>query len=222
MNKKARDDLVVILRFLFLIGGFYFVHNYIDNTPIYLYLIVFFVALILPDIIIRTKKKKTKPKTTKKAATKKSNSGAINHNLLRSDNEIMKLSLDEISAREFERLCFLYYQAKGYKPQETPKGADGGVDLILFDKKDPVKIAVQIKYYKAGQNVSVKPIRELDGAKKNYKCLYATFITTSHFSKNAKIEAERLKIDTHDKTWVENKIIRWKENRLKQLTKSNQ
>lgn len=128
----------------------------------------------------------------------------------------MNMALDEMSWREFERLCYLYFEAKGYKPQATSQGADGGVDLILIDKKNyNAKIAVQIKHYKGGKTITVELIRELYAAKNNHKCLFAYFITTSSFTKDALKQADKFKIDTFERSWVENNIIKWKNEKKK-------
>lgn len=74
-----------------------------------------------------------------------------------------------MSWRELERLCYLYYKAKGYKPQETPNGADGGVDQIYYHPQYRGKVAVQTKHYMNSNNqISVEKIRELNSAKRTW------------------------------------------------------
>ncbi|MDP4086003.1 MAG: restriction endonuclease [Bacillota bacterium] len=152
-----------------------------------------------------TKKEKTSPSTTKKE-----------HNLLRTEREILNLPLEELSWREFERLCFLYYKAKGYKPRETSEGADGGIDLIIYNRHHQQNVAIQIKHYiESGRQVTVKEIRELDSAKKNYKCILAEFISSTGYTNDALVEADKRKIKCH----TVDKILLWREeeNKKRQL-----
>src|SRR5699024_198249 len=72
---------------------------------------------------------KTSKKNTRKRQVKKNTDANPPSNRLRKDTEILATKLEDMSWREFERLCFLYFQANGYTPRETGEGADGGVDL---------------------------------------------------------------------------------------------
>lgn len=160
---------------------------------------------------------KTKTSAQNKTTTNKKNPSSKTpqkeHNLLRSEKEILTLPLDELNWREFERLCFLYYKAKGYKPRETSEGADGGVDLIIYNRHHQTDVAIQIKHYT--NPVTVKHIRELDSAKKNHKCILAEFITTSTYTTAAAREASDRKIEYRDRMWVENKILKWRDEEIK-------
>ncbi|HHY22561.1 MAG TPA: restriction endonuclease [Bacilli bacterium] len=188
----------------------------------YLFVLLFFIGLVIVGLILSflgdlfRNLSKPKKQANKKDSKKPTiNKPSTNHNLLRSDKELLTLSLDEMSWREFERLCYLYYKAKGYKPRETNEGADGGVDLIIFDKEHKTNVAVQIKHYKKSNRIGVQPIRELNSAKRNHNCILAKFITTSSFTKDALLQADKFNIDTYDRRWVENNVIKWKEEKLK-------
>ncbi|MBB5324873.1 HJR/Mrr/RecB family endonuclease [Anoxybacillus tepidamans] len=55
---------------------------------------------------------------------------------------------------------------------KTPEAKDGGVDMVLTNKSDGVKIAVQVKHrYKSKNQITVKEMRELDSAKKTIAVL---------------------------------------------------
>lgn len=147
-----------------------------------------------------------------KQKDKKQKQNVKNDKLLRSDNIILKLPLNELSWREFERLCFLYYKARGYKPRETSEGSDGGVDLIIFNRQHQTDEAIQIKhYFHSGNKITVKDIRELNSSKRNHGCILATFITTSTYTKEALKQADDFKIKCKDIHWVENHIEKWKQ-----------
>jgi restriction system protein len=162
-----------------------------------------------------TSKKKIISKNNSMKKTSNTGTSTKQHNLLRSENEILTLPLDELSWREFERLCFLYYKGKGYKVEETPEGPDGGVDLIVHNRHHKAKVAVQIKHRKSGNQVTVKEIRELHAAKQNHGCALADFITSSRYSNVALQEADKFHIKTRDIGWIEINILKWRDQEVK-------
>ncbi|OIJ22032.1 hypothetical protein BKP45_04970 [Anaerobacillus alkalidiazotrophicus] len=210
-----RKDLREIIRLIITFGGLYwfFMHSSMYWPH---FVVILVAASLLPNLLIIPKKKKSSKSRTANAKktsgnSKKTKTPTKAHNLLRSENEILTLPFNELSWREFERLCYLYYKAKGFKPRETSEGADGGVDLIIFSKEHNANVAVQIKHYKGGKPIGVEPIRELNSAKRNHNCSLADFITTSSFTNAALLQADKFKIDTHDKNWVENNILKWRD-----------
>ncbi|MEK4973606.1 restriction endonuclease [Niallia sp. FSL R7-0648] len=160
-------------------------------------------------------KKSTQVNTAKKTVYTENNN---KHSLLHSDKEILTLPFDQLTWRDFERLCYLYFKAKGYKPRETSEGADGGVDLIIYNKHHQTDVAIQIKHYQKGKQITVKEIRELATAKKNHKCILADFITTSTYTNAALVEADKFNIQCRQKEWVENKILRWRDQAARQIS----
>lgn len=168
--------------------------------------------------ILPTKNKKQNKKSTVKTTSKKNTSNTRTttkqNNLLRSDQEILTLPFKELSWREFERLCFLYYKAKGFKVSETSEGADGGVDLIYFHPEHNARVAVQIKHY-SNKPIGVNEIRNLDSSKKNHNCPLAEFITTTTYTQPAKNEANAKRIEWHDKNWVELKLLKWRDQEVR-------
>lgn len=203
-------------------------------TLIFLGLVIFFVAelhfyfligiLIVPNLIIgiarlflpnkKQKKSATKKKMPKNNVRNKNNS--VPPTRLLSDKEIISMPLEKMSGLEFERLCFLYYKAKGYKPKETPKGADGGVDLLIYQKNDDAYEAVQVKHYlNSGTQITVREIRELNSAKQNHGCVLARFITSTTYSTDAMRQADKWRIKTHSGDWVMNKIEPWRKEEAK-------
>jgi restriction system protein len=209
------------------------IFSFLENGITFLIFIIVFELLLYGIIWNLLPSKKAKKSTTpakKKTASKSTrvstststvpNSNSNKHNLLHSDKEILTLPFDQLTWRDFERLCYLYFKAKGYKPRETSEGADGGVDLIIYNRHHQADVAIQIKHYQKGKQITVKEIRELATAKKNHKCMLADFITTSTFTNAALIEADKFNIECRQKEWVENKILRWRDHTAKQLSKN--
>ncbi|GAA0471711.1 restriction endonuclease [Alkalibacillus silvisoli] len=196
----------------------------IDNPFISLGLVIF-VPIVVSVLIPKTSNKKTnKGKSTHQNTStykqekniQKNKGNDVPHNRMLNDDEILKLPLEKLSWREFERLCYLYFKDKGYKPQETSEGADGGVDLLIYNRHHQTYEAVQIKHYiRSGNEITVRELRELSSAKRNHNCLLARFITSSRFSNEAMKQADDFKVKTHSIDWLNSKVIPWKEQKSK-------
>ncbi|ANB60442.1 restriction endonuclease [Anoxybacteroides amylolyticum] len=157
-------------------------------------------------------KKPAKTSTPKKRTSQASSNQTTGKYNVRPDDVIIQLPLEELEGLEFEQLVYLYLKATGWKPIKTPESKDGGVDIIVTNKIDGLKTAVQVKhYYKSKTQVTVKNIRELDSAKKNHSCIGTWFITSGTFTNAALVEADTRRMKTSDVTFVETKIIPWKE-----------
>jgi len=225
MKEKEKQSLGSFLALLIVIGLWQVRDTVIsispvfENAVIYLFSSLFigiFIGLFVMNLLPSKKKKakkKSKTKTIHKpeSSNKKVNNTPVKHALLHNDKEIMTLPFTALTWRDFERLCYLYYKAKGCKPRETSNGADGGVDLIIYDSHHKTDVAIQIKHYQKGKQITVKEIRELHAAKRNHNCILADFITTSTYTNAALIEADKFQITCRQKEWVENKILRWRD-----------
>lgn len=216
MSNRNKKTLFGILNGVLFVFGLY-LWNKLSLNIIAFYVILFGSPLFswLVVTLIPTKKKsssKKRQQTLKKKTSSISNWSKKGHNLLRSENEILTSPLEQLTWREFERLCFLYYKSKGYKPRETREGADGGIDLIIYNRYHQTEVAIQIKHYiESGKQVTVKEIRELDSSKKNYNCILAEFISSTGYTNAALIEADKRKIKCHT---IE-KILEWKVKEMK-------
>ena len=232
-RKKRKEAIYTVVAGPILFIGLWVMFQFNLTSIYYIIGLVLFavfmgglVSSFVPDM--RRKENKNKnmytglPEESKKKRTlnssnqKKSNGLSSNSNILRSEKEIMTLPLEEISWREFEELCFLYYKAKGYKPRRTSEGADGGVDLIIFNRHHNAEIAIQIKHYKKGKQIDVKLIRELDSAKKNHGCILAEMITSSRFTNPALVEADKRNIVCRGDEWINSKLLPWRVQQVKQ------
>lgn len=227
MDKKDRETFASIASACFLIPVGYLVWFNLGITNVYTFFGIPIITAVIYGVtlsLLPTKKKTTNKNTSKKSAqnkypvktTSKNGTSITSSNRLLPDDEILKLPLDKMSWKEFERLCFMYYKAKGYKPELTKDGADGGVDLTYYSPYHKAKFAVQIKHrIGSGNQIETKLIRELVGSKRNHNCLLAEFITTGEYSNTALAEAGDRKIQCHNLAWVENKIVKWQKEEAK-------
>ncbi|MDO9451096.1 MAG: restriction endonuclease [Rugosibacter sp.] len=101
--------------------------------------------------------------------------------------------LRDLEWKRFEDVCQKFYALKGIKSETTQLGADGGIDIRLYqdDSGKPTSI-VQCKAW--GRYVGVKPIRELLGVMAHEKIEKAFFMASSHFTDEAKAFAKTNRI----------------------------
>ena len=78
----------------------------------------------------------------------------------RLDRQTGIASIRELDWRAFEKLLGEAFRRQGYRVAETPRGADGGVDLVL--ERGGRRSLVQCKHYRKA-SVGVAPVRELAG-----------------------------------------------------------
>lgn len=88
----------------------------------------------------------------------------------------------------FEELIGTYLEVMGYEDVVvTKKSHDGGVDVVAnvnFGINE-MKVVVQVKRYKQGNNIDVDTIRALRGAFSEHNAVQGVLVTTSDFTKNA-------------------------------------
>mgnify|MGYP005753810113 CR=1 FL=1 len=223
-GKKRQDSIyTAVTGTILLIGLWAIFHFNLTNIYYIIGLVLFAVVIgaLVSSLTPDGKGNKNRNKSRKesnppiKNAQKKSKVAIGTSSILRSEKEIMTLPLEELSWKEFEELCYLYYKAKGYKPRKTSEGADGGVDLIIFNRHHNTEVAIQIKHYKTGKQINVQLIRELDSAKKNHGCILAEMITSSRFTNPALSEADKRNIVCRGEEWVNSKLLPWREQQVK-------
>jgi len=214
MNTKERKTLSNVIAGFYLITALAIYWFVLKSTNIYILFGILISVTIFERLVFMALPKKKTKKTRKK--NKQNASSSKQNNRLRSDDEIIKSKTEDLSWREFERLCYLYFKSGGYKASETSEGADGGIDLVVYNKQHKANEAIQIKHYLAsGNRITVKEIRELNSSKRNHNCLLAMFITTSTFTKDALLQADKFKIECKDIHWVNNNIVIWQKQQIK-------
>lgn len=95
--------------------------------------------------------------------------------------------IDRIEWKRFEDLCCEFYRVKGIRAETTRLGADGGVDIRLFqDDTDPQRCTAVVQCKAWNQAVGVKPVRELRGVMAHEKVEKAFFMAPNGFTDDAK------------------------------------
>lgn len=95
--------------------------------------------------------------------------------------------LDRIEWKRFEDLCCAFYREKGIRVETTRLGADGGIDIRLFQDPDNPERPTAIVQCKAlSKQVGVKPVRELRGVMAHEKVDKAFFMAPNGFTDEAR------------------------------------
>lgn len=92
----------------------------------------------------------------------------------------------EIEWKKFEELCTAYYLEKGMRAEATSLGADGGIDIKIY--QDNSDLPTSIAQCKSWNNkfIGVKEIREFLGVMSHEKIAKGFYMTTSEYTSDAK------------------------------------
>jgi restriction system protein len=106
--------------------------------------------------------------------------------------------LQQMEWKLFEDLSTAYYKEKGIRAELTKLGADGGIDIKLFqgDSEQPTSI-VQCKAWNS-KSVGVKSIREFLGVMSHEKIAKGFFMTSGAYTDEAKDIAKTNRITLID------------------------
>lgn len=107
--------------------------------------------------------------------------------------------LDRMEWKRFEDLCCEFYREKGIRAETTRLGADGGVDVRLFqDDADPARVTAIVQCKAHSRQVGVKPVRELRGVMAHQKVEKAFFMAPRGFTDEARAFAAENRITLLD------------------------
>lgn len=107
--------------------------------------------------------------------------------------KIFRARLVDMSPSAFEHLIGKLLEAIGFQAAVTKASHDGGVDVrgeLVIDNVIRVKMSVQAKRYKIGNNVQAPVVQQLRGSVNTVELERGLLITTSDFTKGAYQEAE--------------------------------
>ena len=97
--------------------------------------------------------------------------------------------LNELEWKRFEQVISHFYKLRGFRSKVTRMGADGGVDVVLYEEHSQTPhTLIQCKSW--SQKVGVKPIRELFGVMAADGIKNGIFATTSEYTGEARQWAE--------------------------------
>ncbi|MCB1913205.1 MAG: DUF2034 domain-containing protein [Zoogloeaceae bacterium] len=107
--------------------------------------------------------------------------------------------LDRVEWKRFEDLCCAFYVEKGIRAEVTRLGADGGIDVHLFqDDTEPARATAIVQCKAWNQQVGVKPVRELRGVMAHEKVDKAFFMAPQGFTDDARAFAAENRITLLD------------------------
>ncbi|QDF96070.1 endonuclease [Azoarcus sp. DD4] len=107
--------------------------------------------------------------------------------------------LDRVEWKRFEDLCCEFYREKGIRAETTRLGADGGVDIRLFqDETDPGRVTAIVQCKAHSRQVGVKPVRELRGVMAHEKVEKAFFMAPRGYTEEARAFAAANRITLLD------------------------
>lgn len=95
--------------------------------------------------------------------------------------------LDRIEWKRFEDLCCAFYREKGIRAETTRLGADGGIDIRLFqDDTDPTRATAIVQCKAWNKQVGVREVRELRGVMAHEKVDKAFFMAPKGYTDDAR------------------------------------
>lgn len=101
------------------------------------------------------------------------------------DDAISLDTLRKIEWFSFELFCKVYFETVGHAVQRTSCGADGGIDLLLFDSGSTQPTTVVQCKTRVKKDIGVQYIRELLGVMTASKVSKGILITNSSFTHEA-------------------------------------
>ena len=92
--------------------------------------------------------------------------------------------IQELEWKKFEELSLAYYLEKGIRAETTSLGADGGIDIKLFqDGSEKPTTIIQCKSW--ASQVTVKQVREFLGVMTHEKIVKGFCMTSSSYTNDA-------------------------------------
>lgn len=107
--------------------------------------------------------------------------------------------IDRLEWKRFEDVCCEFYRIKGIRAETTDLGADGGVDIRLFqDDGDPGRCTAIVQCKAWSQAAGVKLIRELRGVMAHQSVEKGFFMAPNGFTDDARAFAAENRITLVD------------------------
>lgn len=98
-------------------------------------------------------------------------------------------SLDLLRAidwKRFEEVCAEYFRLSGFRATTKSHGADGGIDVMLYEPNNQAQSAIVVQCKQWKRQVGPKAVRELLGVMTDMKAPRGVFVTSSVFNDEAR------------------------------------
>jgi restriction system protein len=106
--------------------------------------------------------------------------------------------INELEWKRFEELCANYFRAKGYDARVTQSGANGAIDILLYEGSNSTAAGIVQCRAWSTKAVGIRSIRELLGVMADAAYPLGVFISTSGYTKKAEDFARRKRIKLLD------------------------
>ncbi|MFC5449066.1 restriction endonuclease [Paenibacillus aestuarii] len=135
---------------------------------------------------------------------------------MKQESKITMTEIDGMKGVEFELYLKSFFEGKGFQVKLTKGSGDHGVDLIL--NQGGRKIAMQAKRYSPNHGVGNSAIQEVFSGKEFYDCNEGCVITTTHFTNQAMVLANKVGIRLIDRQGIINMVEKKYLHSLRNLT----
>jgi len=126
--------------------------------------------------------------------------------------------LDRVEWKRFEDLCCAFYREEGIRAETTRLGADGGIDVRLFqDDTTPARATAIVQCKAWNKQVGVKEVRELRGVMAHEKVEKAFFMAPNGYTDDARSFAAENRITLLDGKLFLAMLLRLPEEASKRL-----
>jgi restriction system protein len=117
--------------------------------------------------------------------------------------------MHRLAPRQFEDLVAELLRDRGWDVQLTPATRDGGKDILAYLETDIGKLLclVEAKRYSKTRNVGVELVRTLYGTLCDYQANSAMMVTTSSFSKDARVFQKKHEMQLKLKDYTD--VVGW-------------
>lgn len=115
----------------------------------------------------------------------------------------------QLSSRKFEEVSAELFQRLGYEVTLTPASKDGGKDLIVVSTSDlgTMMSFVECKRYARDNPVGVSIVERLHGVVERGRATSGIVLTTSSFTRGARLAADELRFRLNLKDYAEFRVM---------------
>lgn len=201
-SRRKQDFDEDIIKLIVIVVGLLFLAGYLKLIYI-LIVVVFLAAILIIGYVFWKKKKEASNRryhAVKTTATESYQPQGIvpEAEEKRKQIDLSATTLKKIEWYSFELFCKIYYENSGYTVSKTKAGADGGMDLLLYQDGSASPYALVQCKARGHRDIGVKYVRELLGVMTSEKIEKGILITNSYFTRDAVEFSKNNAIETVD------------------------